>query len=156
VIVLDSSFLIGYHNERDAHHQAALTLMDRFPAGEWGKGLLLEYILLEIVTVLLVRRDHAVAVRVGRILLDAAELEFVPCSDLFLETMQNFSIQAGTRLSFADAAILGVARSRADGLILSFDEEFRKIAGLRMNPGKAVERRTAATGWDACPTSCPT
>ena len=134
MIVLDSSFLIGFHNERDAHHQAARTLMDRFLAGEWGKGLLLEYIFLEIVTVLLVRRDHAVAARVGRILLDAAELEFVPCSDLFVETMQNFSIQAGTRLSFADAAIAGVARSRADGLILSFDEEFRKISGLRVNP----------------------
>jgi predicted nucleic acid-binding protein len=134
VIVLDSSFLIGYHNERDAHHSAALTLMDRFLAGEWGKGLLLEYIFLEIVTVLLVRRDHAVAVRVGRILLDAAELEFVPCSDLFPDTFQNFSTQAGTRLSFADVAILNVARSRADGLILSFDEEFRKIASLRVNP----------------------
>jgi predicted nucleic acid-binding protein len=134
VIVPDSSFLIGFHNERDAHHQAALTLMDRFLAGEWGKGLLLEYIFLEIVTVLLVRRDHAVAARVGRILLDAAELEFVPCSDLFLDTFQNFSTQAGTRLSFADAAILSVARSRADGLILSFDEEFRKIAGLCVNP----------------------
>jgi predicted nucleic acid-binding protein len=134
VIVLDSSFLIGFHNERDAHHQAALTLMDRFLAGEWGKGLLLEYIFLEIVTVLLVRRDHAVAVRVGRILLDAAELEFVPCSDVFLETFQNFSTQAGTTLNFADAAILGVARGRADGLILSFDEEFRKISGLRINP----------------------
>ncbi len=134
MIVLDSSFLIGYHNERDAHHRAALTLMDRFLAGEWGKGLLLEYIFLEIVTVLLVRRDNAVATRVGRILLDAAELEFVPCSDLFLETFQTFSIQAGTRLSFADAAILGVARSRADGLILSFDEGFQKISGLRINP----------------------
>lgn len=134
MIVLDSSFLIGFHNERDAHHQAAITLMDRFLAGEWGKGLLLEYIFLEIVTVLLVRRNHAVATRVGRILLDAAELEFVPCSDVFLETFQNFSSQAGTTLSFADAAILGVARSRADGLILSFDEEFRKISGLRINP----------------------
>jgi len=134
VIVLDSSFLIGFHNERDARHQAAITLMDRFLAGEWGKGLLLEYIFLEIVTVLLVRRNHAVATRVGRILLDAAELEFVPCSDVFLETFQNFSSQAGTTLSFADAAILGVARSRADGLILSFDEEFRKISGLRINP----------------------
>jgi predicted nucleic acid-binding protein len=134
VIVLDSSFLIGYHNQRDSHHQAALTLMDRFLTGEWGKGLLLEYIFLEIVTVLLVRRDHAVATRVGRILLDAAELEFVPCSDLFLETFQDFSTQAGTRLSFADAAIAGVARSRADGLILSFDEKFRKISSLRINP----------------------
>ena len=134
MIVLDSSFLIGFHNERDSHHQAARALMNRFLAGEWGKGLLLEYIFLEIVTVLLVRRDHAVAARVGRILLDAAELEFVPCSDLFVETMQDFSIQAGTRLSFADAAMLGVARSRADGLILSFDEEFRKISGLHVNP----------------------
>jgi predicted nucleic acid-binding protein len=80
------------------------------------------------------RRDHAVAVRVGRLLLDAEELEFVPCSDLFLETLQNFSKQNGTNLSFADAAIVGVARSRADGLILSFDEEFRKIAGLHVNP----------------------
>jgi predicted nucleic acid-binding protein len=134
VIVLDSSFLIGFHNERDAHHQAARVLMHRFLAGEWRKGLLLEYVFLEIVTVLLVRRDHAVATRAGRILLDAAELEFVPCSDLFSETVPNFSIQAATRLSFADAAIAGVAHSRADGLILSFDEEFRKISGLRTNP----------------------
>ena len=44
--------------------------------------------------------------------------------------MERFSNQAGTRLSFADATIMGVARSRADGLILSFDEEFRKVAGL--------------------------
>jgi hypothetical protein len=52
--------------------------------------LLLEYVFLEVVTVLLVRRDLAVATRVGRLLLDAEELEFVPCSDLFLETLQTF------------------------------------------------------------------
>jgi predicted nucleic acid-binding protein len=134
VIVLDSSFLIGFHNELDAHHTAAVGLMNRFLAGEWGKGLLLEYVFLEIVTVLLMRRDLSAAARVGRILLDAEELEFVPCSDLFLETVQSFSNQAG-RLSFADAAIADVARSRAGGLILSFDEEFRKVAGLHVNPG---------------------
>ena len=48
--------------------------------------------------------------------------------------MKRFSNQAGTRLSFADATIIGVARTRAEGLILSFDEEFRKVAGLRINP----------------------
>jgi predicted nucleic acid-binding protein len=134
VIVLDSSFLIGFYNERDAHHSEARILMDRFLAGTWGRGLLLEYVYLEIMTVLLLRRDLSVAARVGRILLDAAELEFVPCSDLFIETIESFSSQSGTRLSFADAAIASIARSRADGLILSFDEEFRKIAGLRVNP----------------------
>ena len=134
MIVLDSSFLIGFYNERDAHHGEARILMDQFLGGTWGKGLLLEYVFLEIMTVLLLRRDLSVATRVGRILLDAEELEFVPCSDLFIETMESFSSQGGTRLSFADAAISSVARSRADGLILSFDEEFRKIAGLRVNP----------------------
>jgi predicted nucleic acid-binding protein len=134
VIVLDSSFLIGFYNERDAHHQIAKDLMNRFLSGTWGKGLLLEYVYLEIMTVLLLRRDLSVATRVGRILLDAEELEFVPCSDLFLDTISIFSNQTGTSLSFADAAIASVARNRAGGLLLSFDEEFRKIAGLRVNP----------------------
>src|ERR1035438_10052214 len=95
VIVLDSSFLIGFYNERDAHHAAASTLMDRFLAGTWGKGRLLEYIFLEITAVLMLRRDLSVATRVGRILLDAEELEFVPCSDLFSQTIETFSNQIG-------------------------------------------------------------
>ena len=134
MIVLDSSFLIAFHNERDAHHQAAQMLMEQFLAERWGGGLLLEYVFLEVMTVLLVRRDLATAMRVGRVLLDAHELDFVPCSDFFLETMQGFSIQSGTRLSFADVAIAFVARRRADGRVLTFDQEFRKIDGLRVFP----------------------
>jgi predicted nucleic acid-binding protein len=65
VIVLDSSFLIGFHNEQDAHHQTASALMDQFLAGKWGRGLLLEYVFLEITTVLLARRGLNVASRVG-------------------------------------------------------------------------------------------
>ena len=42
MIVLDSSFIIGFYNERDAHHNAAVGLMDRFLEGEWAQGLLLE------------------------------------------------------------------------------------------------------------------
>lgn len=134
MIVLDSSFLVAYHNERDVHHVKACRVMEEFLAGRWGKGLLLEYVFLEVTTVLLVRRDLAVAVHAGRVLLDASELEFVPGLDLFLETMQAFATQTGTRLSFADAAIAIAARSRANGLVATFDEEFRKINGLRLIP----------------------
>ena len=134
MIVLDSSFLIGFYNERDAHHARASTLMDRFLAGIWGRGLLLEYVFLEITTVLLLRRNLSTATRVGHILLDAEELEFVPCSDLFVETMESFTNQTDTRLSFTDAAIANVTRRHADGQILTFDEEFRKVARLRINP----------------------
>jgi len=132
VIVLDSSFVIGFYNERDAHHASARALMNEFLAGKWGTGLLLEYVLLEVMTVLLMRRDLVVATRVGQILLKAAELEFVPCSDFFFSTMTRFAAQKTTRLSFVDSAIAAVAEKRADGLVLSFDEEFQKIPTLRL------------------------
>jgi predicted nucleic acid-binding protein len=131
VIVLDSSFLVGFHNERDAHNGIACILMERFLSGEWGRGLLLDYVFLEIVTVLLVRRDLSVATRVGRLLLDADEIDFVPCSDLFSDTFDMFTHQGSTRLSFADAAIALVAQKRADGLVLTFDEELAKLPGIR-------------------------
>ena len=132
MIVLDSSFLVGFYNERDAHHQAASALMDQFLAGKWGRGLLLEYVFLEVTTVLLVRRDLSVAIRVGNILLEAQELHLVPCSDLFPEIFKTFQEQTSTKLSFADSAIAYVARQRAEGLVLTFDDELRRIAGLQI------------------------
>ena len=135
MIVLDSSFLIAFHNPKDAHHAAASVVMERFLASEWGKGLLLEYVFLEVLTVIMLRLDLAAATGAGRILLEAEELEFVPCSDHFLETLDRFSRQNGTRLSFVDAALAQAARKRADGQILTFDAEFRKLPGLRVqNP----------------------
>jgi predicted nucleic acid-binding protein len=132
VIVLDSSFIIGFYNERDALHTSAGILMERFLNGEWGRGLLLEYVFLEVTTVLLIRRDLTVAARVGRLLLDADELDFVPCSGLFSDALQIFTQQTNTRLSFADASVAHVARERARGLVLTLDEEFRKFPGIRV------------------------
>lgn len=138
MIVLDSSFLIAFHNERDSHHPVASAHMERFLKGEWGRGLLLEYVLLEVVTVLLVRRDLGVATRVGRLLLNAVELDFVPCSGLFPEAFELFTRQSRTRLSLADAAIAHVAHKHADGWVLTFDEEFRKLPGIRIPSGTSA------------------
>ena len=100
MIVLDSSFIVAFHNERDAHHSLARGWMERFLGGEWGRGLLLEYVFLEVMTVLLRRCDIGVAARVGRVLLDAGELDFVPCSDLFPDAFWLFTRQGRARLSF--------------------------------------------------------
>ena len=145
MIVLDSSFLIAFHNERDSQHEAARALMRDFLAGRWGKGLLPEYVFLEVVTVLLVRRDLATAVRTGRLLLEAEELELVPCSDVFLETVQLFGSQKNTSLSFADAAIAVIARTRTDGQVLTFDAGFRKMKGLRPEPANLTKAPAGAT-----------
>lgn len=134
MIVLDSSFLVAYHNRRDVHHGAAAATMDRLVAGEWGPALLLEYVFLEVVTVLLARRGLDIAVRVVTILLQAREVEFVPSSDMFLDVMETFRAQRHGRLSFTDAAIVTVARNRDARFVATFDRDFRQVEGFAVVP----------------------
>lgn len=134
MIVLDSSFLIAYHNTRDVHHPAAARAMVHLLAGRWGRALLLEYVFLEVVTVLLARRGLAVANEVATRLLEAREVEFVPCSDIFLQALQTFRNQAAERLSFTDAAIVTVARREAPGFVATFDDDFRDLDAVSVVP----------------------
>lgn len=134
MIVLDSSFLVAYHNTRDVHHGAAARLMGRLLAGEWGRSLLLEYVFLEVVTVLVSRRGLRAANEVATRLLEARDVDFVPCSDLFLEALQVFRSQTENRLSFADAAIVAVARQHRPGLVATFDADFRGLEGVTVVP----------------------
>jgi predicted nucleic acid-binding protein len=134
VIVLDSSFIVASHNARDVHHAAAMRVMEELLAGKWGRALLLEYVFLEVVTVLLARRGLSIASAVASILLQAREIDFVSCSDLFLDTLETFQNQAGTKLSFTDAAIVTAARRQDVGLIATFDRDFHKIKGITVIP----------------------
>ncbi len=129
-IVLDSSLLIAYHNERDTHHSAAVRAMANIAAGRWGRALLLEYVFLEVVTVLLGRRGVDLAVTVGNGLLEAREIDFVPCGQLFAPAWQLFAKQADTTLSFTDAAIVVAARVHAAGRVATFDRDFQDIRGI--------------------------
>src|SRR5579872_750479 len=77
----------------------------------------------------LLRRDLATAARVGRILPDAEELEFVPLLRHLPRNRRSVSNQPGTRLSFTDAAIeLSVGGCRlqatAEGLSTSSRRSF--------------------------------
>ncbi|MGH7544624.1 MAG: type II toxin-antitoxin system VapC family toxin, partial [Gemmatimonadota bacterium] len=134
LVVLDSSFLVAYYNARDAHHAAAARAMVQLLAGVWGRALLLEYVFLEVVTVLLARRGLGTALTVGETLLAAREVEFVSCSDLFVDAWVVFREQAAGGLSLADAAIVWAARREAPGHVLTFDEDFRDVEGVTVLP----------------------
>jgi len=135
VVVIDSSFLIAYHNTRDVHHAAAAQVIKDLTGGVWGRALLLEYVFLEVVTVILARRGLAVACEVATALLEAREADFVPCSEIFLDVLETFRKQGSAKLSFTDAAIVTVARRRAGGLVATFDRDFRRIEGISSIPG---------------------
>jgi len=135
VIVLDSSFLVAYHNSRDAHHEAAAAIMAEFLDRKWGQGLLLEYVFLEVVTVLMACRGIRVASEVADVLLGARELDFVPCSELFVDAVETFQRQTRTRLSFVDATIVNVARNQTEGLVATFDRELSSVRGIKAISG---------------------
>ncbi len=104
-------------------------------AGAWGRAVLLEYVFLEVVSVLQVRRDHATAAAVGGILLGAREVDFVPCAELFVDAWDTFRGQSGAGpLSFADAAIVVAARRAAPGHVLTFDTDFRGLPSVTVQP----------------------
>jgi predicted nucleic acid-binding protein len=108
--------------------------MARFLDGEWGRGLLLEYVFLEVVTVLMVRRGPEVAADVADVLLSARELELVPCTELFIEAAETFRRQKKSRLSFVDATIVNVAHDRADGLVATFGRELANARRIQAIP----------------------
>jgi len=134
VLILDSSFLIAFHNKNDVHHAAASRVMEDLLERENEQALLLEYVFLEVVTVLLARRGLAVATAVARVLLEAREVEFVPCSEFFQEILETFRTQKETALSFTDAAIVTVARRQKGSEIVTFDRDFRRVKGISVIP----------------------
>jgi predicted nucleic acid-binding protein len=129
-VVLDTSLLVAYFNTRDVHHAAAARIMLQVVAGRWGRALLLEYVVLELATVLMARRSVEVAAEAVEALLSSTEVDFVPCSDRFVRTLQAFADQRSGTLSFADAAILATARERAAGHVATFDADFASEPGI--------------------------
>ena len=108
--------------------------------GEFGRLLLIEYVFVEVVTVLLARRGHRTALDVAETLLDAEEMDFQPCSELFPAAMREFHARSATGLSFADAAIVAAARRHGAGFIATFDRGFREIEGITPIPAIATRR----------------
>ena len=133
MIVLDSSFLIAYYNKRDAHHAEAARAMVRLITGEWGRAQLLEYVFLETVTVLRGRIGLDGALAAGDRLLDAGDVDFVPCTDIFPDVLSTFR-REGADLSFTDAAVVTVARRDRKGLVATFDRDFQQVSGITVIP----------------------
>jgi len=134
VIVLDASFLVAFFNERDVHHPAAARVMQDIIEGAWGRALLPEYVFLEVATVLAIRLDLRTAVESGDILLASREVDFIACSDIFQDALTVFRRQPRSALSFADAAIVAVARRENAPFVATFDDDFRAIEGLTVVP----------------------
>ena len=102
--------------------------------GAFGRLLLLEFVFLEVVTVLRARCGHQITLDTADTLLNAQEVDFLPGSDLFRHALDVFRTTTVAGLSFTDAAIVAAARRHETEFVATFDEGFRRIEGLTLVP----------------------
>lgn len=62
--------------------------------------------------------------------LRAREVVFVPCSAFFAQALETFRTEAGSELSFADAAVVAIARRESPGYVATFDADFEGLTGV--------------------------
>jgi len=133
-VVVDTSVLVAAYNERDEKHERALELDEQLRRGEHGEAFTTDFILDEVVTVLLARTGrHAIAVRALDFILPAdpdtawIALELVE-EEAFFRALEAFRRSGRRELSFTDWTTVTVVRDGRADAIVSFDEDFDGVA----------------------------
>lgn len=124
MIFLDSSAIIAYKNADDINHKKAAAIFQKLNAGEFGIGVISEFVFSEVTTVLALRKSMEAAKEVGSVLLDAKELEIMKASEVFERSWEIFMNQEDNGLSFVDASNLACMEMRRIGMIATFDKDF--------------------------------
>lgn len=134
-IFVDTGVLVAFANKRDRDHYRAVQLTDELRRGKHGIAYTSEYVFDEAVTTALVRtRRVDVAVNTGVLMLGSKEKKTPPLTrvlrvdeNTFYEAWKAFSSGKFPTLSFTDHTSVGLSRSHAGGMIMSFDDDFDGI-----------------------------
>ncbi len=135
MIFLDSSALIAYKNADDINHKKAVALFQKLNAGEYGIGVISEFVFSEVTTVLALRKSMEAAKEVGNVLLEAREIEIMKASDVFERSWEIFMNQENTALSFVDASNLACMEKRKIRKIATFDKDFLRMSEVEVVQG---------------------
>jgi predicted nucleic acid-binding protein len=135
LIFLDSSAIIAYKNADDINHKKALNIFQKLNAGEYGIGMISEFVFSEVTTVLALRKSMEAAKEVGNILLEAREIEIMKASEVFERSWDIFSNQENTGLSFVDASNLACMEMRKIRKIATFNKDFQRIGSVEVVKG---------------------
>jgi len=116
--LLDTSFLIAYHNKRDAHHQKARKISP-------DKLVINEYIYAEVLDTIYSSQGKKKAVNYSKFLEKSAKIIKVT-QPILEKTVQNFQEKD---LSFTDASIAATAQ-KMNMDVISFDEDFDQFQDI--------------------------
>jgi len=130
-VFIDSCVFVAYYNRRDTHHKAAVELIEKGVAGDFGELYTSDYVFDETVTVTLVKAGLKAAVELGGYMLDS-ELELLEVDkDAFTAAWEMFKT---LKMSFTDCTNVAVMRLHGIEEILTFDRGFKKVGGIKSIP----------------------
>jgi hypothetical protein len=129
MIFLDASFIVAYVNAKDQNHRRAVEMAKEVDSGIHGPQVVSEYILDEVVTVLLARtKNYELTVSTGRTL---RRYIFIKSDEALLEkTWQIFSAQKEPYISFTDCNTIAICEREGIAKLATFDEKLGEKSGL--------------------------
>lgn len=129
MIFLDASFIVAYINAKDQNHERAVEIAKEIDAGLHGPQVISEYILDEVMTVLLARtKDYELAVATGKTL---RKYIFIRSDEDLLErTWETFSNQRKPYLSFTDCSTMAICEGVRIAKLATFDKTLAEKSGL--------------------------
>jgi predicted nucleic acid-binding protein len=124
VIFVDSSYFIAIADQKDQWHERAKKLSTKLH----NKPVITDLVLSESVTAVGARGGGKAGMTLYEYIIDNCE---VVCMTMdMLEKAMEVFLKYNGNLSLADAASVAVMRSRDITSILSFDEDFDRVAGI--------------------------
>ncbi|QGA69649.1 type II toxin-antitoxin system VapC family toxin [Sulfolobus sp. E11-6] len=137
MIILDTSFLYSFFNRKDANHKKAYKLMNDIISKRFGKPIIFEYVLDELLTLMTKQPFDYVKKVIDSIIQDYRNNTFqivmldnnhkVLFDILKLFKKINGDTKRNNKLSFTDCAILLVMLRKEIPYLASFDSGFDGI-----------------------------
>ncbi len=126
LILVDTGVIAAFYNSKDEKHERAIELLNNLRQGNYGTGILTDYVLDETVTLLYVRSKKAeIALQAGEVIITEKLGKFLPMTfDLIKKTWNKYQKLINKGLSFTDCSLLTVAEYLECNNILSFAKEF--------------------------------
>ncbi len=126
LILVDTGVIAAFYNNRDEHHSRSLMLLNNLRQGEYGTGILTDYVLDETVTLLYVRSKKTdIALQAGKVIITEQLGKFFPMTyNLIHQTWDKYQKLINKGLSFTDCSLLVVAEYLECDDIMSFAKEF--------------------------------
>ena len=129
MIFLDSSFIIGLFNENDDNHDKAVKIMELMPEIVKQKKAINNIVLLEVLNK--IQKDYYKTVRkeIINFLLSMDKIYYVENEDYLnvIKLMEYYKYS----INYSDCLILLTMANNNINTIISFDNDFDKIDGIK-------------------------